>query len=112
MSANERRAELIRILRARRQDTMPNLAEELGVNVRTIQRDVLALTSEYPLNTTQGNGGGVRLEAWYHPYKNILSREQIAVLEELLQTGNAHQQKVLLELLRAYGSQEYNSEIG
>lgn len=106
MSANERRAELIRILVARRQDTMPNLAAELGVTVRTIQRDILALTVEYPLVTLQGNGGGVKVEDWYHPHKNILSLEQISVLEELIKNADKHQREVVIGLLSAYGNQK------
>ncbi len=94
MSANERRAELMRILIARRQDTMPNLAAELGVNVRTIQRDVLALTEDYPLITAQGNGGGVKLEDGYYPHKNILSRDQMKVLAALMQKADAYQKEV------------------
>lgn len=104
MRANERRAELMRILVARRQDTMPNLAEELGVNVRTIQRDVAALTIEYPLVTIQGNGGGVKVEDWYQPHKNILSQEQISVLEELAAQANEQQKEVIYGMLRAYGT--------
>ena len=79
MSANERRAEIIRIMVARRQESMQVLASELGVTDRTIRADILALTAEYPLETVRGNGGGVRIADWYHPHKNILSKEQISV---------------------------------
>ncbi|MDD6571843.1 MAG: HTH domain-containing protein, partial [Thermoflexaceae bacterium] len=84
MSANERRAEIMRIMVARRQESMQVLASELGVSDRTIRTDILALTAEYPLETVRGNGGGVRIADWYHPHKNILSKEQISVLEQML----------------------------
>ena len=61
MSANERRAEIMRIMVARRQENMQVLAAELGVTDRTIRNDILVLTAEYPLETTRGNGGGVRI---------------------------------------------------
>lgn len=109
MSANERRVELIKILTARRRDTVPNLAQELGVCERTILRDIEALTIEYPLVTYQGNGGGVGVEEWYHPHKNILSREQITVLQELMANADEHQCEVLGGLLREYGSPKYHS---
>lgn len=109
MSANERRAELIRILTARRRDTVPNLANELGVCERTILRDIEALTIEYPLVTFQGNGGGVGVEEWYHPHKSIFSREQISVLQELMANANEHQRDVVNGLIREYGSPKYHS---
>ena len=61
MSANERRAEIMRIMVARRQENMQVLASELGVSDRTIRNDIVALTAEYPLETYRGNGGGVRM---------------------------------------------------
>ena len=36
----ERRSEIIRILEGRRQETMPNLAVQLGVSIRTIAYDI------------------------------------------------------------------------
>ena len=62
---------------------MQVLAAELGVTDRTIRNDILVLTAEYPLETTRGNGGGVRIADWYHPHKNIFSQDQISVLEQL-----------------------------
>ena len=84
MSANERRAEIMRIMVARRQENMQVLAAELGVTDRTIRNDILVLTAEYPLETTRGNGGGVRIADWYHPHKNIFSQDQISVLEQMM----------------------------
>ncbi len=107
MSANERRAEIIRIMVARRQESMQVLASELGVTDRTIRADILVLTAEYPLETVRGNGGGVRIADWYHPHKNILSREQISVLEQLLPQADEEQKRVLDQMLREYGSNKY-----
>lgn len=59
MTATERREEIMKILVARRYETMSVLAAELGMTTRTIRSDVLKLTAEYPLETTRGNGGGV-----------------------------------------------------
>lgn len=107
MSANERRAEIIRILVTRRQESMQVLARELEVTDRTIRADILALTTEYPLETVRGNGGGVRIADWYHPHKNILSREQISVLEQLIPQADEEQKRVLDQMLREYGSNKY-----
>jgi len=108
VSANERRAEIMRIMVARRQESMQVLASELGVSDRTIRTDILALTAEYPLETVRGNGGGVRIADWYHPHKNILSKEQISVLEQLFPQANDEQKRVLDQMLREYGSNKYS----
>lgn len=104
MSANERRAEIMRILSGRRQESMQVLATEFGVSDRTIRSDILALTTEYPLETIRGNGGGVRIADWYHPHKNIFSKEQISVLEQLMPQADEEQKQVLIQMLREYGS--------
>lgn len=107
VSANERRAEIIRIMVARRQESMQVLARELGVSDRTIRTDILALTAEYPLETIRGNGGGVRIADWYHPHKNILTVEQMTVLEQLMSQADDNQKRVLDQMLREYGSNKY-----
>lgn len=107
MSANERRAEIIRIMVARRQESMQVLASELGVSDRTIRNDILVLTTEYPLETVRGNGGGVRIADWYHPHKNIFTMEQMAVLEQLMGLADDNQKKVLDQMHREYGSNRY-----
>lgn len=101
---NERRAEIMRILVARRATTMPVLARTFGVTTRTIQNDILALTVDYPLETKQGNGGCVKVADWYHPHRNILSNEQQDVLSDLLGVCDAHQANVLRQMLNEYGS--------
>ena len=104
MTANERRAEIMRILASRRHETMSRLASELGVTDRTIRTDITVLTVDYPLDTIRGNGGHVKVADWYHPHKRILSREQQTVLIQILDKADELQQKVLREMLRAYGS--------
>ena len=111
MSANERRAEIMRIMVARRQENMQVLAAELGVTDRTIRNDILILTAEYPLETTRGNGGGVRIADWYHPHKNILSKDQMTVLEQLMDKADDEQKKVIDQMLREYGSNKYSPAV-
>jgi len=95
----------MRILASRRQETMGQLARELGVTDRTIRNDITALTADYPLVTVRGNGGCVRLEDWYQPHKNILNQRQQVVLMEILNGINEpYQKKVLQEMLTAFGS--------
>ena len=106
MTANERRAEIMRILVARRRETMARLARELGVTDRTIRTDITILTADYPLDTVRGNGGCVKVADWYHPYNRILSQEQQNVLIQMLDKADEPQQKVLREMLAAFGNNQ------
>ena len=110
MTANERKAEIIRVLVARRHETMPQLAIELDVSERTIQRDILALTADYPLETYRGNGGCVALADWYHPSKRILSKEQQTVIQQMILKADVQQERVLREILMEYGSSAFHIE--
>lgn len=107
MTTAERRAEIIRILTVRRSETAARLASELGVSTSTIYRDILALTSEYPLDTRRGNGGCVTLADWYHPYRGILTAEQFDVLSHLLSVCDDYQSHILQQILNEYGSHLY-----
>lgn len=100
----ERQDEIIRILRGRKTETVPRLAQQLGVSRNTIYRDIGQLSIDYPLITQQGNGGGVTLLELNNPYKNIFSREQQQVLTELLTVANKRQAEVLTGMLEAYGN--------
>ncbi|MCL2874521.1 MAG: HTH domain-containing protein [Defluviitaleaceae bacterium] len=104
MNAAGRRVELIRILRIRRKDTVQNLARELGVNERTIRRDLLILTVDegYLIDTIQGNGGCVVYNGKPNPYKGILSQEQIEVLNSLKKYADDHQITVIIGMLEAF----------
>jgi len=104
VSVNERRAEILRILRGAGKTTIPRLAKDLKASISTIKRDVLALTVDegYPIDTVQGNSGGIFLRDFKHPHKHILSHEQIKVLTELAQTADTYHADVLNGILRAY----------
>ena len=102
MSASERRAEIMRILVGRRKCYLSDLAQELGVSKRTIQRDVQTLVLQYPLER-------IRLADWYHPHRNILSQEQIRTLRELSSYADEQQKKIVQQIISAYGTNTYCS---
>lgn len=104
MSAHERRGEIIKILEGRRKDSIANLAFTLSVSIRTIKYDIEALAADYPIETVRGNGGCVKVADWYRPHRNILSQEQQTVLIQMLGKADEPQQKVLREMLSAFGS--------
>ena len=64
--AQERQQRILEILSFRRSETMANIADELGVSIRTIRYDIDALTGSAPIYTVKGNGGSVRVaDGWY-----------------------------------------------
>jgi len=111
VSANERRAEIIRILESRKEETMQNLAFHLGVSIRTINYDIIALTTEYPIETVRGNGGCVRLMKGYHTYRNDITKEQQDLLLSLIDEVDESKAVVLRGLLRSHGSREIKHKI-
>lgn len=104
MTATERREEIMKIMVARRQENMTNLAHELGVTTRTLRTDIEILTTQYPLETVRGNGGGVRLDKSFHPYKNTLSRKQTEVLLNLMSRASEEERIVLEQLVREHSN--------
>ena len=109
MSVTERRAEIMRIMVLRRKSTVPILMKIFSVSEKTIRRDIRALMLEYPLESISGNGGGICLPDWYYPNKNLLSREEMTVLEELISKANEHHRQVLKQMLAKYGTNTYRS---
>ena len=107
----ERRAEIIRILEGRRQETMPNLAAQLGVSIRTIAYDIETLMAEYPIDTVRGKKGCVRLTKGCGTYQSNLSQEHQEILLELLPTLDEHKAQRMRELLLAHGSRRNKERI-
>ena len=104
MSSVERRAEFMCILVGRRKSDIHELARDLNVSPRIIQRDIRVLVLDYPIQSVSGNKGGICLPDWYPPHRGLLSREQKDTLSELLSTANEHQAVILNQLITEYGS--------
>lgn len=83
MRTTERRAEIMRILICKRKVTIAELSHTLCVSKITIKRDIAVLVLEYPVMQISGKGGGVAVPDWYHPHRNVLSREQFQTLDEI-----------------------------
>ncbi len=67
MNTMNRRIEIINILIIRRHTTANELAQELGVSIRTIQYDIQALSPQYPIYTKPGENGGIFYKKDYKP---------------------------------------------
>ena len=84
METSERRREIMKIMCRRRYETMPNLASELGVSTRTIQRDIESLSLTEPIYTQSGKyGGGVYVVEGYYMDRMYMADEEVHTLEKL-----------------------------
>ena len=103
MNTADRRMEIINILIVRRRTTARELSEELGVTVRTIQKDIQALSPGYPIYTKQGGDGGIFIGENYKPYINTLSASEVETLCEMYGASEGKYKKVLFQILHKYG---------
>ena len=95
MTTDERRRAIVRVLCARKHETRENLAFEFNVGLRTIARDITALSFEYPIYTVTGPGGGVRIETNYEMRDGWLSTKEQAVLERLYGKLQGEDKKII-----------------
>ena len=103
MNTTDRRTEIMNILIIRRHTTARELADELGVTTRTIQRDIQALSPGFPVYTRQGGDGGIFIGDDYKPYVNTLSADELKTLRELYGQAEGSQKKILLQIIHKYG---------
>ena len=95
--------EIMNILILRRHTTARELADELGVTTRTIQRDIQALSPGFPVYTRQGGDGGIYIGDDYKPYVNTLSADELNTLCEIYRQAEGVHKKILLQILHKYG---------
>ncbi len=103
MTADERRDALLDVICARRYETIDNLAFEFEVSRRTIERDVLYLSLRFPIYTTQGIGGGVRIAEDYKRDGKYLSKEQEDLLNKVLTGLMGKEREVMKSILKIFG---------
>ena len=80
-----------------------NLAFEFGVSVRTIYNDLLHLSREYPIYTSQGNKGGIRMMDGYYINRKSLTDKQSELLMRLSSGLTGEDKKTMEEILKMFG---------
>ena len=84
MGTAERRHEIMKILCRRGHEKMSNLASELGVSIRTIQRDIETLSIAEPIYTQMGKyTGGVYIVEGYSIDRMYMTDAELNVLKKL-----------------------------
>ena len=103
MPASERRNAILEILCMRRVEKINNLAFQFGVTEKTIRRDILMLSLEYPIYTLQGNGGGVYVDERFKLGKAYLKSEQKELLERILPGLDEKDAEVMKSIIKTFG---------
>ncbi len=103
MTASERRQAILEVLSVRRYETRYNLAFEFSVNEKTIRRDIEILSLDYPIYTTQGQGGGIHVADNFKLGKSYLKDEQKELLEKILPTLDGKDAEVMRSILDTFG---------
>ena len=104
MTASERRMKILEVLCERRHERIENLVFEFSVNERTIRRDILEPSLEYPVYTEVGRyHGGVYIADDYYLGKQYLTEEQLELLLSLKSQVGDDQRKILDGIVKKFG---------
>lgn len=103
MTASDRRNAILEVLCRRRFETVENLAFEYGVTGRTIRNDILILSLEYPIYTSKGYGGGIRIDEKFRLGKPYLNDEQQELLQRLLPDLKGKDKGTMQSILDKFG---------
>lgn len=96
MGTAERRTEIMRVLCRRRHETISNLADEFGVSIRTILRDIEVLSVTEPIYTQCGRyGGGVYVTDDYSMTRTYMTERELNLLHKLSKMAD---EKAMCEL--------------
>lgn len=99
MGPSERRQAIWEYLCNARFSTTRQLADRFGVCERTIRSDLIALACTYPIETSFGPYGGIRVSNWYHPEQKRLSARQTSLLVRVRLTLEGEDLKVMNSIL-------------
>lgn len=113
----DRLISIVLILQQRKKVNAEVLAEELGVSIRTIYRDLVVLSANgFPIFAEHGPGGGVCIVEDYQGGVKTLTREEVDALQMMsipdpltsLETGKT-MQRALLKLFASLPDQPESS---
>lgn len=79
--------------------TYGNLASRFGVSKLTIYKDIIELSSCYPITTSQGYGGGVSFIYSVKSIRKDINREEVNLLLRALSAFQKENSNINLEIL-------------
>ena len=109
-STTERRQLVLEYLSDHRKATRAQLAKEFSVSSKTIQRDIEVLSGTYPIFTSQGNGGCIKVSSDWHINKRYLLESQEALLRKLLPDLNPEDAETMRGILLSFANPNYQQK--
>ena len=100
---SERRQLMIDYICQVRYTTRPILMREFNVSKNTVDRDLEILMCSYPIETSKGKGGGIRIADWFRLNKKYLTTQQTALLQKLSQNLEGEDIITMNEILSTFG---------
>ncbi len=101
-STAERRQQIIEYLCQVRFTTRSQLMREFDISKNTVDRDLQILMCSYPIETTKGNGGGVRVANSYYLGNHYMTSEQKDLLERLSENLSANDLAIMNSIIRIF----------
>lgn len=101
-AATERRQLMIEYLCEVRFTTRPQLMQRFNISKNTVDRDLQLLMCSYPIETTQGTGGGVRIADGYSLGLKYMNSAQIELLQRISQTLTGEDLEIMKGILKKY----------
>ena len=109
MGTAERRLEILKYLCKKRHATMPELSEQFGVSLRTIQRDIYEIETTFrvPIDVKCGKyDGGVYVIGHYSFDRTYMHSDEIILLrkiQEIVENKISEKESVmLLQIIKNY----------
>lgn len=99
----ERRKRLLEVLEKRRFDTRTNLANELGVSLRTIENDIRVLQEHYPIYSQTGRNGGIYVMEGATLVRERMTAEETGFLEGMKSRTDEHGKTILNKIIERFG---------
>ena len=98
----ERRMLILQRLCECRYDCVKNLARDFHVSYNTIRSDIQVLSCSFPIYTSQGAGGGVRIMDGYRLGMKYLTAEQTDLLERLSENLTGEELLIMQSILKTF----------
>ena len=101
-AATERRQQMLDYLCEVRSTTRPVLMQVFNVSKNTVDRDLQILMCSYPIETSRGTGGGVRIAEGYALGIKYMNEVQLALLKQLSETLTGEELAIMKGIIKKY----------
>ncbi len=103
-AATERRQQIIEYLCEVRSTTRPKLMQEFNISKNTVDRDLQILMCSYPIETSKGTGGGVRIAEGYSFGLKYMNDAQLDLLKKLSETLTGEEFSIMQGIIKKYSN--------